>query len=474
MNSYNNLRLRANISKGREDRLGPPKSMGRGPARSSLPKFLSVIAIAAAIALPQYAHDIAPGPPQTQPILLTNADIHTVSGESVLGGSLLFENGLITKIASRIDAPANTQVIDLQGKQVYPGLISANSTIGLVEINAVRATRDYQETGKTNANARSYTAINPDTEIIPVTRANGVLTAHVLPQPGGKLFGGTSAIVNLDGWTIEEMALEADAGIHIRWPGAPSEPGSRPHSETPFSPDKAEERYLKRILELETVFDDARAYMNAKEATDKPIPIDLRWEALIPVIKGQLPVYVNANKYREIMDAIQWSKDEGLDMTLIAGGDAWRAADAIEEADIGVIVNQVNSLPRRRWESYDTFFTNVLKLHQSGIRFAIAFGGGGPLSSNERNLPYEAAKAVGHGLPKSEALKAITLYPARLLGVDDRIGSLEEGKHATLIITDGDPLDIRTQVSGAFIQGRKVNLSSRHTQLYEKYQKKYE
>ena len=214
--------------------------------------------------------------------------------------------------------------------------------------------------------------------------------------------------------------------------------------------------------------------MNAKEATDKPIPVDLRWEALIPVIKGQLPVYVNANKYREIMDAIQWSKDEGLDMTLIAGGDAWRAADAIEEADIGVIVNQVNSLPRRRWESYDTFFTNVLKLHQSGIRFAIAFGGGGPLSSNERNLPYEAAKAVGHGLPKSEALKAITLYPARLLGVDDRIGSLEEGKHATLIITDGDPLDIRTQVSGAFIQGRKVNLSSRHTQLYEKYQKKYE
>ena len=174
------------------------------------------------------------------------------------------------------------------------------------------------------------------------------------------------------------------------------------------------------------------------------------------------------------MDAIQWSKDEGLDMTLIAGGDAWRAADAIEEADIGVIVNQVNSLPRRRWESYDTFFTNVLKLHQSGIRFAIAFGGGGPLSSNERNLPYEAAKAVGHGLPKIEALKAITLYPARLLGVDDRIGSLEVGKHATLIISDGDPLDIRTQVSGAFIQGRKVNLSSRHTQLYEKYQKKYE
>ena len=174
MNFYNNLRLRANISND----------------RSSLPKLLTVLAITAAIALPQYGHDIAPGPPQTQPILLTNADIHTVSGESILGGSLLFENGVITKIASRIEAPQNTQVIDLQGKQVYPGLISANSTIGLVEINAVRATRDYQETGKANANARSATAINPDTEIIPVTRANGVLTAHVLPQPGGKLFGG--------------------------------------------------------------------------------------------------------------------------------------------------------------------------------------------------------------------------------------------------------------------------------------------
>jgi len=474
MNFYHTAHCSHSLAKSRGDRLGPPNLTQGGPSRSSLPRILSILTIFTIIAIPQYGHDIAPGPPQSQPILLTNADIHTVSGDNLQGGSLLFENGVITKIAPRIEPPANAEVIDLQGKQIYPGMISANSTMGLVEISAVRATRDHQETGKANANARAATAINPDSELIPVTRANGVLTSHVLPQPGGKIFGGTSAIVNLDGWTIEEMVLETDAGIHIRWPGAPSEPGFHPHSESPFNPAKAEEQYLDRIRELETAFDDARAYMNAKEASDKPIPTDLRWEALIPALKGQLPVYASANKYREIMDAIQWSKDEGIELTLIAGGDAWRAADAIKEADIGVIVNQVNSLPRRRWESYDTFFTNVLKLHQSGIRFAIAFGGGGPLSSNERNLPYEAAKAVGHGLPKSEALKAITLYPARLLGVDDRIGSLEEGKHATLIITDGDPLDIRTQVSGAFIQGRKVDLSSRHTQLYEKYQKKYE
>ncbi len=471
MNSHHTAHC---LSKGREDRLGPSRVGIGGPRRSSLPELLFLLAIAAATAIPQYGHDIAPGPPQSQPILLTNADIHTVSGDAILGGSLLFEDGIITRIASRIEGPENAQIIDLQGKQVYPGLISANSTIGLVEINSVRATRDYQETGKANTNARAATAINPDSEIIPVTRANGVLTSHVLPQPGAKLFGGTSAIVNLDGWTIEEMALEADAGVHIQWPGAPSEPGFRPHSDSPFNPVKAEERYLDRIRELETVFDDARAYMNAKEASDEPIPMDLRWEALIPVLKGQLHVYANANKYREIMDAIQWSKDEGVELILIAGGDAWRAADAIKADDIAIIVNQVNSLPRRRWESYDTFFTNVLKLHQSGARFAIAFGGGGPLSSNERNLPYEAAKAVGHGLPQEEALKAITLYPAQILGVDDRIGSLEEGKHATLIITDGNPLDIRTQILGAYIQGRKVDLSSRHTQLYEKYQKKYE
>lgn len=437
-------------------------------------KRLLGLAVVSAMVLPVHAHDIVPGSPQTNPILLTNGDIHTVSGESLLGGSLLFENGVITEIAAKIEAPSGCQVIDLQGKQVYPGLISANSTIGLVEINSVRATRDYQETGKSNANARAATAINPDSELIPVTRANGVLTSHVLPQPGGKLFGGTTAIVNLDGWTIEEMALQTHAGIHIRWPSPPSEPGFRPHVESPFDPAKAEEKYLERIRELETVFDDARSYLNAKKASDEPIPADLRWEALIPVLNREMPVYVTASKYREIMDAIEWSKDEAVMITLIAGGDAWRAADAIKAEDIAVIASQVNSLPRRRWESYDTYFTNVVKLFENEVRFAIGFGGGGPTSSNERNLPYEAAKAVGHGLPRDEALKAITLFAAQALGVDDRIGSLEAGKHATLIITDGDPLDIRTQVEGAYIQGRKVDLSSRHTQLYEKYLKKYE
>lgn len=420
-----------------------------------------------------HAHDIIPGAKQDRPILLRNGIIHTVSGENLPDASLLFENGIITRIEKNVPAPPNCDIIDLDGRHVYPGLISSKSTIGLVEIGYVRATRDHAETGKLNTNARSATAINPDSELIPVTRANGVLISHVLPQPNGGTFGGTSSIIALDGWTIEEMALETDAGIHIRWPSSPTEPNPRLEGTPVFNAKKADEKYYETIRKLEEAFDNARAYLKALETSESPIDVNLRWEALVPAIEKKTSVFVTANKLREIKDAIQWSQDASIDIVLITAGDAWRAAATIKAAGIPVIVSEVNALPQRRWESYDSIFTNTVKLHESGIPFAIAYGGGGATYSNERNLPYEAAKAAAHGLPKEEALKAITLYPAQILGIDDRVGSLETGKHATLIVTDGDPLDIRTQVHQAFIQGRSVDLSNRHTQLRDKYEKKY-
>lgn len=420
------------------------------------------------------AHDIVPGSSQTNPILLKNGIIHTISGKTLQNGALLFENGLITEIGTTVEPTSNALVIDLEGKHVYPGLISSNSTLGLVEINAVRATLDHAEAGRLNINARSATAINPDSELIPVTRANGVLISHVLPQTRGGIFGGTSSIIALEGWTIEEMALETDAGIHIRWPRSPAQPAFRPDQVSLFNAKKADETYFENIRKLESAFDDARAFQKAKSSNGDILDVDLRWEALLPALNNEIPVFVSATKLREINDAVQWATDEKIRMVLITGGDAWRAADVLKRADISVIVSQVNALPKRRWESYNNVFTNAAKLHEKGVRFSIAFGGGGPTTSNERNLPYEAAKSVAFGLPKEEALKAITLYPAQILGIDDRVGSLEAGKQATLIITDGDPLDIRTTVHQAFIQGRTVDLSSRHTQLYEKYQKKYE
>ncbi len=436
-------------------------------------RTIAIISIAAGLASATYAHDIVPGPKQTAPIALTNATIHTVSGDVLQSAGLIFDEGKITAIGPRADIPADARVIDLEGKHVYPGLISSNSTLGLVEINAVRATRDYAESGSLNINARSAAAIHPDSELIPVTRANGVLISHVLPQAGLGQFGGTSSIIALEGWTIEEMALETDAGIHIRWPRAPSVPGFRSGNTPPYNAEKANEKYYESIRKIENAFADGRAFLKAKENGEEPLDVDLHWEALIPALRREMPVFVNTTSIREIRDAVQWATQEDIDLVLITGTDAWRVADTLAANDIPVIINQVQSLPRRRWESYDTVFKNASLLHEKGVRFAIAFGGSGPTSSNERNLPYEAAKAAAHGLPKAEALKAITLYPAQILGIDDRVGSLEVGKHATLIVTDGDPLDIRTQVLSAFVGGREVDLSSRHTQLRDKYEKKY-
>jgi len=420
------------------------------------------------------AHDIIPGARQANPIVLRNGIIHTVSGDTLQKSDLLFENGKIKAIGADLSVTKGTQEIDIAGQHVYPGLISSNSTLGLVEINAVRATRDFTESGRLNINARSATAINPDSELIPVTRANGVLISHVLPQVGSGLFGGTSSIIALEGWSIEEMALSTDAGVHIRWPRSPAEPAFRPSQETPFDAEKADEKYFENIRKLEEAFDNARSFHKAKSSESDFVEVDLKWEALIPVLEKEIPVFVSVSKLREITDAIRWAKTEDVRMVIITGADAWRAAKQLKQAQVSVIISEVNALPKRRWESHDSVFRNAAKLFEKGVAFAIAFGGGGPTSSNERNLPFEAAKAVAYGLPEEEALKAITLYPARILGIDDSTGSLEVGKHATLFITDGDPLDIRTNVYTAYIQGRAVDLSSRHTQLRDKYEKKYE
>jgi imidazolonepropionase-like amidohydrolase len=422
-----------------------------------------------------FAHDMVPGAKQDRPIALRRGTIHTVSGETIERGTLLFDEGKIVAVGTKVSLPKDCQVVDIKGKHLYPGLISSNSTLGLVEIDAVRASRDLAEPGPFNPNVRADVAFNPDSELIPVTRANGVLVAHVAPLTGqGGLIAGSSAVLALDGWTKEDMTIKAPLGVVIQWPNPPSEPTFHPDSPVVYNAAKQEEGYQEQVDKLRGAFEDARAFHEAQAGGVKTLNVDLRWEALIPVLKRERPVFIIAGRIRQIRDAIHWATEEGLNLILVGGADTWRAVDLLKKHQVPVIVSQVNALPARRWESYDTVYRNPLKLHEAGIEFAIAYGGGEDLSTNERNLPYEAGKAVAHGLPQAEALKAITLYPARILGVDDRLGSLEVGKDATLIVTTGDPLDIRTQVERAFIEGRSVDLSSRHTQLYEKYQKKYE
>ena len=416
------------------------------------------------------ASDQVPAPPQTHPILLMNATIHPVSADEIQRGAILFEKGIITAIGRRVtNLPDNTETIDLLGKHVYPGMIAAASVIGLTEIGAVAVTRDFSELGEVNPNVRAEVAYHPDSEIIPVTRSNGVLLAHSCPTGG--LISGTSAVMMLDGWTWETSTLKAPAGLHINWPNM----GAVRSRYFRITEEEASKRREETLKKLDTIFEEARRYLVAKEAADQSgrieLETDLRWEAMLPVLRREVPVFMHASEVRQIESAVEWANRQNVKMVIVGGYDAWRVADLLKKYEIPVIYETVNSLPRRRWEDFDTPFTGPVKLYEAGVKYCISMGTGG--ASNHRNTPYEASKAASYGLPKDEALKSVTLYAAEVLGIADKAGSLEKGKDATLMITDGDPLEITTQVTQIYIQGKKIDMSDRHKVLYDKYKEKY-
>ena len=416
------------------------------------------------------ASDPVPAPPQTHPILLMNATIHPVSADEIQRGAILFEKGIITAIGRRVtNLPDNTETIDLLGKHVYPGMIAAASVIGLTEIGAVAVTRDFSERGEVNPNVRAEVAYHPDSEIIPVTRSNGVLLAHSCPTGG--LISGTSAVMMLDGWTWETSTLKAPAGLHINWPNM----GAVRSRYFRITEEEASKRREETLKKLDTIFEEARRYLVAKEAADQSgkieLETDLRWEAMLPVLRREVSVFMHASEVRQIESAVEWANRQNVKMVIVGGYDAWRVADLLKKYEIPVIYETVNSLPRRRWEDFDTPFTGPAKLYEAGVKYCISMGTGG--ASNHRNTPYEASKAASYGLPKDEALKSVTLYAAEVLGIADKAGSLEKGKDATLMITDGDPLEITTQVTQVYIQGKKIDMSDRHKILYDKYKEKY-
>ncbi len=409
-----------------------------------------------------------PGPPQTRPIALVGGTVHPVSGPEIAGGTVLFDRGRLTAVGGKdVAIPADAERIEVAGQHVYPGLFDAHTQLGLVEIASVRGTVDSAETGSINPNVVARQAFNPDSELIPVTRSAGVLT--VLTAPGGKLLAGTSSVMQLDGWTTEDMTLRAAAGVEVVWP--------RTFPAYTWRLDEHEDSVQdadKTLRELRKALDDARAYWTAKTARaargSRPPDHDTRWEALIPVFERKLPLIVQADETRQITGAVALAAEQGVKLIIFGGYDAPECAELLKKYDVPVIVNGVTRLPQRRSDAYDTAFTVPARLQAAGIRYCIAGAG---RMGNIRNLPYQAGMAAAHGLPADEALKSITLYPAEILGVADRIGSLEAGKDATLIVTSGDPLETPTQVTRAFIQGRAVDLSNRQKRLWEKYQEKY-
>ncbi|MCI0359004.1 MAG: amidohydrolase family protein [Planctomycetaceae bacterium] len=426
--------------------------------------FVALLALGA-IATPALAHPEVPGPPQKQPVAIVNATIHPVSGPAIEKGTLVFEGGKITAIGKEATIPGNAEVIDVGGKHVYPGLFDALTDLGLVEINSVRATLDVQETGQVNPNVRAIVAVHPDSELIPVARSNGVLLA--LTAPSGRLMPGRSAVIQLDGWTWEDMAVLPDAGLHIEWPQPPRETRRR-SPETPMQPSPPPEEAAER---LRKILADARGYAAAR-AADPKFPRDARWESLQDVLAGKLPVVVHADEVRQMTAAVAFAQQEKLKLIIAGGYDAPQCESLLKQHDIPVIVGGVYRLPRRRGDDYDAAYSLPAKLHAAGIRFCISSQDRHGASS-VRNLPYHAATAVAFGLSPDEALKAITLYPAQILGLADRVGSLEVGRHATLFVASGDPLDTPTQVEAAWIAGRKVELNDRHKRLYRKYEEKY-
>lgn len=408
-----------------------------------------------------------PAPAPAGPVVLTGATLHPVSAPPIAGGALRFEGGRITALGATVDT-TGAEVVDVAGRHVYPGLIAGSSVLGLVEVQAVRATNDTAEVGAINPNARAVVAVNPDTEVVPVTRANGVLAALVHPVAGQQgVVTGTAALLQLDGWTAEDMTVRDGVGVHVEWPSL-----ILPDFLPPALIEATRKAQLDKRKALEDAMVEARSYRVAQDAGTVTRP-DLRWEAMLPVLRGEKPVLVSANDLESIEDALDFTARHQLKMVLLGGLEAWRVAALLKARDVPVVVGGTHVLPLRRSDPYDAAYRNPSVLHAAGVRFAISGPGDTFSVSNERNLPYHAATAVAFGLPADEALKAVTLYPAQILGVADRLGSLEPGKDATLFVADGDPLENSTTIERAWIGGRPVDLSSRHTRLNEKYRAKY-
>jgi len=405
-----------------------------------------------------------PAPPQSKPILIHSAQVHPVSGPAIDGGWISFDGGKITGLGKG-PPPAipGAEVIDAGGLHVYPGLIAPDTQLGLHETGSLDETIDHTEQGEYKPEVRAIVAVNPDSELLPVTRSIGILTAATLPMGG--TISGHGSIIRLDGWTWEELGIAREAALVVNWPR--TEPISAPWMERGEGQQRIEiEAQVRKITEF---FDDAQAYLRAK-IYDHTIPSDLRYEGLRSALEGREPVFVRASSSGQIESAVAVLGERGMRVVILGGAEADRVIPLLKERDIPVILGGTHRLPPSRHDAYDRAFTIPARLHEAGVRFAIASGAETP---HERHLNHNAATAAAYGLPRDVALRSVTLSAAEILGIDALLGSLDAGKAATLIVTTGDPLEITSDVLIAFIDGRRIDLGDRQKMLYAKYREKY-
>jgi imidazolonepropionase-like amidohydrolase len=405
---------------------------------------------------------IYPAKPQSKPIAIVGATIHTGTGKVIENGYISFEKGKITGIgdAAVVKFGSGTEVISASGKHVYPGLIAPVTNLGLTEVEAIRATRDFQEVGDINPHVRSIIAYNTDSKVPNTLRSNGILIAQITPQGG--LISGQSTVVELDGWNWEDAAYKTDVAIHLSWP-------SSRISASPFAPpaDTQRERSQKQMSELESYFSQAQSYGQLQ----KPDVSNARFSAMKGLYNGSKKLFVETESAKDIIAAVNFFKRFGIKPVIVGGTESQLITSFLKDNDISVIIHEPHTLPERMSDDVYLPYKQAKMLSDGGVNFAISISG----YWQQRNLPFMAGTAAAYGLDKEQALASISLNAAKILGIDKTTGSLEVGKDATLFVSNGDALDmIGNDVEKAFIRGKNLDLDNLHKQLFKRYSEKFE
>ncbi|WP_406675903.1 amidohydrolase family protein [Shewanella benthica] len=421
-------------------------------------RVLLCLGLGCIVTLPVHGHDMIPAEAQSTAILFTNASLHTAIDGVKLNTDLLIEDGKVKAIGQNLIAPQAIHV-DATDKHIYPGLIALDTSLGLVEVEMMRPSNDSYEVGEINPQLEVITAFNPDSEIIPTIRVNGITHAQIVPQ--GDSLAGQSSLVSLDSWTVEDALVPTQAAFHLYWPrlGRLAQDKEKRQEQI--------EKYDQRIADISLAISDGYRYFLASKV-NKINKIDLRWQSLLPLYEGEAQLFVHANTQKQIEEAASLAKQYHFKLVIVGGYDAWRLGELLNEIQAKVIYTRTLSLPMRKDEPIDLSFKIPALLKQAEIPFALGFSS----DWNSRNLPLAAGQTVAYGLTKQEALKSVSLDAARILGVDN-MGAIAVGYQANLVVSKGDILDpMETRIEKVYIDGREIDLNNRQQQLYQKYLKR--
>jgi imidazolonepropionase-like amidohydrolase len=423
-------------------------------------------------------------------VFIRGVDVYPVTGEPTKGVSVLIEDGKIADMGAKLVAPKGIKVVEGKGLRLYPGMIDSNTELGLSEISAERVTVDTGELGEFMPQLKALSAVNPESEHFGVVRANGITSAMTFPASGGRggrgggggaqYISGQAALIHLDGWTWEDMEINRTAAVHLLFPSIASRGGRGGMANVDFADEiallfaggsaagtytEAKRNYETQVAKVTEFFDNCRQYQKERTANQPGFKRDLKYEAMLPVLEGKVPVAVPATRERAIHDAIAFAEKEHIKIVILAPQELGKEGPELKAKNIPVILGRTEELPENQDSPYDYAESLPNEFYKAGVK--IAFGSFANQFS--RNLPYNAARAVAYGLPYDAALKAVTINAAEIWGVGDKIGSIEKGKWADVMLTTGDPLETPTQIKALYIKGKEVDLSNKQTRLYQKY-----